>query len=205
MVEKTSNVKKLLGALVVLSGGGWALASVFPSASNQGYMPTQPIPYSHKLHAGELKIQCMYCHSGVEKSKHANVPSVGVCMNCHKVVKTDSPLIQQIAEAYENDRPIEWVRVHELPDFVHFPHNRHVSVGLKCQECHGPIQEMEVVYQYAPMTMGWCMECHRGRTTPEAVKANVLSRPDRVRDLGDRWDNNHGNLVAPINCTTCHK
>src|SRR6476660_6218450 len=109
----------------------------FPTASNQGYAPEQPIPFSHKLHAGDNKIPCLYCHSAAEKSRHASVPSMNVCMNCHSVVKTDSPLIQKVRQAYAEGKVIPWIRVHELPDYVYFPHKRHVAKGVACEVCHG--------------------------------------------------------------------
>ena len=191
-----TSTQKRVGILVVLFlviGAGVALASVFPSASNQGYQPVQPIPYSHRLHAGQYKIPCAYCHSTVEKSSHAAIPSLNVCMNCHSVVKTGSPWIQQIQKHYKEGTPIEWVRIHELPDHAHFNHKRHVAKGVACQTCHGEIQTMDVVYQAKPLTMGWCIQCHRGETTPKEVLANVFPG---VKDP-------HGQ-VAPINCTTCH-
>lgn len=177
--------------LVVVAVG---FVSVFPSASNQGFAPEQPIPFSHKLHAGDNKIPCMYCHTNVERSRHATVPALNVCMNCHRVVKTDSPYIQQITKAYTEGTPIEWVRVHELPDYVYFPHKRHIAKGVTCQTCHGPVETMQRVYQFAPLTMGWCMECHRGQTTPKNVLQKIY--PD--------MKNPHG-PVAPVNCSTCHK
>ena len=193
---RISNSQKKLGialSLIVAVIAVAGLAANFPTASNEGYAPEQPIPYSHKLHAGDLKIPCLYCHSGAEKSRHATIPSVNVCMNCHSVVKTDSPHIQKIRKHYLEGTPIEWVRVHELPDYVYFPHKRHVAKGVACQVCHGPIQEMEKVYQKAPLTMGWCMECHRGQTTPRQVLQKVYP------DMKDP----HG-AVAPVNCDTCH-
>lgn len=177
--------------VVVLALGG--VAWVFPTASNQGYAPEQPIPFSHKLHAGDNKIPCMYCHVGVEKSRHATIPAMNVCMNCHRVVKTDSPLIQKLTKAYNSNTPIEWVRVHELPDYVYFPHKRHVAMGLACETCHGDVKKMARIEQFAPLTMGWCMECHRGQTTPRQVLAKVYPHEKDP----------HGH-VAPTNCSTCH-
>ncbi len=165
-----------------------------PRTSNQGYAPTQPIPFSHKIHAGDNKIPCQYCHSDVEKSRHAGLPSTAVCMNCHKVVKTTSPLIQQVKKAWDEGRAIEWVRVHELPDFVYFPHKRHLAAGLACQTCHGEVQTMDKVYQFGALTMGWCMECHRGRSTPSNVLEGIEAKG---------WPNGEGQ-AAPQQCTTCH-
>lgn len=192
---KLSNAKKLgllvglvLG-LVVLGGA----VSLFPTASNQGYDPEQPIPFSHKIHAGDNKIACAYCHVGVEKSKHASVPAMNVCMNCHSVVKTDSPHIQKLTQHYKEGKPIEWVRVHELPDFVYFPHKRHVQKGVACETCHGNVKAMDQVYQEQPLTMGWCLDCHRGVTTPR----NVLQA------TYPEMKNPHG-PVAPTACSACH-
>ena len=175
--------------VLVLAG----LISVFPTASNQGYAPAQPIPFSHKIHAGENKIACQYCHSEVEKSRHASVPAMNVCMNCHSVVKTDSPHIQKLTAAFKAGQPIEWIRVHELPDYVYFPHKRHVAKGVSCETCHGDVKTMARIEQHGALTMGWCMECHRGQTTPKSVLAKVYP--------GQK--NPHG-PVAPVNCSTCH-
>jgi hypothetical protein len=187
--------KKVGVAIVLLALVGAAALAVeyFPSASNQGYTPEQPIPFSHKLHAGDNKIPCMYCHSSVEKSRHAGVPPVSTCMNCHSVVKLDSPHIQKIHTAFKEGKPIEWIRVHELPDYVYFPHKRHVAKGIACETCHGNVKEMERVNQASALTMGWCMECHRGQTTPKHVIAETY--PGVPDPKGP---------VAPFNCTTCH-
>lgn len=142
----------------------------------QGYAPEQPIKFSHKLHAGDNKIACVYCHSGVEKSKHANIPSANVCMNCHMYIQ-EGPNYgkEEISKIYaaldynpetrqygKNQKPIKWVRVHSLPDHAYFNHSQHVAVGkIECTECHGAIDSMEVVKQHAPLTMGWCIDCHR--------------------------------------------
>jgi len=141
---------------------------LFNVGVQQGYAPVQPIAFSHKLHAGDFKIDCNYCHTGVRVSKNANIPSVNICMNCHSsIVKvtgaTDlSTEIQKIYDAKANNKPIEWVRVHNLPDLAYFNHAQHFNVGgIQCQTCHGPIEEMEVVRQYSNLTMGWCIDCHR--------------------------------------------
>lgn len=138
----------------------------------QGYQPKQPIAFSHKLHAGAYEINCKYCHTGVMKGKQANIPSPNICMNCHSQIKQESPEIQKIYAAIGYDpktasytgkqKPIEWVRIHNLPDLAYFNHSQHVNVGgIECQTCHGPIEEMEVVKQYSLLTMGWCIDCHR--------------------------------------------
>lgn len=138
----------------------------------QGYQPKQPIAFSHKLHAGAYEINCKYCHTGAMKGKQANIPSPNICMNCHSQIKQESPEIQKIYAAIGYDvktasytgkqKPIEWVRIHNLPDLAYFNHSQHVNVGgIECQTCHGPIEEMEVVKQYSLLTMGWCIDCHR--------------------------------------------
>ena len=146
-------------ALVLLYEG---VQSVMAVGLNQGYQPTQPIAFSHKLHAGTNQINCAYCHTSVYKSKSANIPSANICMNCHSQIKTESPEIKKIYRAIERKQPIQWVRIHNLPDLAYFNHSQHTQVaGLQCQTCHGPIQNMEVVYQYSALTMGWCINCHR--------------------------------------------
>ena len=128
----------------------------------QGYAPKQPIAYSHKLHAGQYKIDCNYCHTGVNKGKQAMIPAANICMNCHGVIKKESPEIQKIYAAIEQNRPIEWVSVHNLPDLAYFNHAQHVNVGnVQCTTCHGEIEKMEVVQQRSSLTMGWCIDCHR--------------------------------------------
>jgi len=146
-------------ALVLLYEG---VQSVMAVGLTQGYQPTQPIAFSHKLHAGEHQINCAYCHTSVYKSKSANIPSANICMNCHSQIKTESPEIKKIYRAIERKQPIQWVRIHNIPDLAYFNHSQHTQVaGLQCQTCHGPIQNMEVVYQYSALTMGWCINCHR--------------------------------------------
>lgn len=128
----------------------------------QGYAPKQPIAYSHKLHAGQYKIDCNYCHVGVNKGKSATIPSANICMNCHGVIKKESPEIQKIYAAIEQNKPIEWVRVHNLPDFAYFNHAQHVNVGnVQCTTCHGEVEKMEVMEHRSSLTMGWCIDCHR--------------------------------------------
>ena len=141
-----------------------------------GYAPEQPIPFSHKKHAGIRKIQCKYCHSSIERSPHANVPSVQVCMNCHEYVKTDSPHIKKLKKAYDTGTPVQWVNVHVLPDFVYFNHEPHISAGISCEKCHGNIQNMTVVRQINSLTMGWCISCHREQKPPVSTDCSTCHR-----------------------------
>jgi hypothetical protein len=142
----------------------------------EGYQPEQPIFFSHKIHAGQNGINCVYCHSGVEKSKISNIPSANVCMNCHKYIQEGAVTGKtEIAKIYaaldfdpatqtygKNTKPIKWVKVHTLPDHVYFNHAQHVTVGKQeCATCHGPIEQMDTVRQHSSLTMGWCIDCHR--------------------------------------------
>lgn len=171
--------KKTLSAIVVIGIvllGFNIVKGAIDLGRSQGYAPEQPIKFSHAIHAGQNKIDCQYCHTGVEKSKHAVIPSATVCMNCHKYVQQGPKYgTTEIAKIYEHTgwdpdqqafvkppKPLEWVKIHNLPDHVYFNHAQHVKVGgIECQTCHGNIQEMEVVEQFAPLSMGWCVNCHR--------------------------------------------
>ena len=168
----------------------------------RGYAPSQPIAFSHKLHAGEYAIDCRYCHTGVEKGKSANIPSANICMNCHNAIKTGSPEIQKIYNAVLQDKPIQWIRVHNLPDLAYFNHAQHTQVGgLQCQTCHGPIQNMEVVYQYSALTMGWCINCHR--ETPLNTKDNGYY--DNLVKLHNTANNGAPFTVSSNGGTECSK
>lgn len=144
--------------LLTVVAVGWF---VQPDRFVRGYQPTQPIPYSHKLHAGTLKIPCLYCHVNATRSRVAGVPSVETCMNCHRVTKVDSPDIKKLTEIYNSGAPMEWKRIHSLPDHVYFDHRPHVNAGIACQTCHGEIQTEERVYQHMSMRMSNCLGCHR--------------------------------------------
>lgn len=178
---------------LILAAGYYAYGWMMQIGIDQGYAPIQPIHYSHKIHAGDNQIECTYCHSSARVSKHSGIPSLNICMNCHKSIyeykgNPEGPSADDLANGYTNEfytkeikklykavgwdeenqrytgetQPVEWVRIHNLPDFVYFNHSQHVSVaGVECQTCHGPVEEIEVMYQYAPLTMGWCIECHR--------------------------------------------
>ena len=181
-------VRNIFIGIVVLVITGVGLAYVMGAARrvgiNQGYEPEQPIHYSHKLHAGDNQIPCLYCHFGAEKGRHAGIPPANVCMNCHRWVKKDSPEIKKIKEAIATNKPIEWVKVHHLPDFVYFNHSQHVMIGkVACQECHGPVQTMVTMRQENTLAMGWCIDCHRTRGVmpPEGHVADARAR-DKVLD-----------------------
>jgi mono/diheme cytochrome c family protein len=155
------------------------IGSLFSIGIQQGYAPKQPIAFSHKIHAGDYEIDCKYCHTGVMKGKSATIPSVNVCWNCHNQIREGSTTgtneIALIVKAVETNTPIEWVRVHNLPDLAYFNHAQHVNVGgQECQTCHGPVETMDVVRQHSLLTMGWCIDCHR--------KTNVNSKGNAYYD-----------------------
>jgi cytochrome c7-like protein len=152
--------------VLVLTGIGSALNFWWHLGDSVGYSPDQPIPFSHKLHAGDNQIPCLYCHVNADKGRHATVPSLNVCMNCHSVVKTDSPYIKQIREHYEKGEPIEWIKVHDQPDFVYFNHRPHIARGVACETCHGPVKEEEQIQQVETLHMGFCIDCHRQNGAP---------------------------------------
>ena len=167
---------------------------LWPSRREAGYQPQQPIAYSHKLHAGELKIECLYCHSEADKGPHATIPSVSTCMKCHEQVQTKdeegnlTPAMKTLLEHWERKTPIVWNKVNDLADFAYFDHSRHVTAGLKCQECHGPVETMEHMRREYGLKMSWCLDCHKQE--PQAGDP-ALERGDSMR--------------APINCTACHR
>jgi mono/diheme cytochrome c family protein len=178
----------LVSAIMFLLVAAYFMYSFFMQIGiDQGYAPVQPIHYSHKIHAGANEIDCNYCHSSARKSKHSGIPSLNVCMNCHKNIAeyngeedlangyTKEFYDKEIAKLYDavgwddadqsytgEEKPVKWVRIHNLPDFVYFNHSQHVTVaGVECQTCHGPVEEMEIMYQHSSLTMGWCIDCHR--------------------------------------------
>jgi hypothetical protein len=128
--------------------------------------PVQPLPFSHKVHAGVNKIGCRYCHVYAEHSTVAGIPSMQRCFGCHKFVSRNKPEVQKVIKTYQEDKVFEWVRVYRVPDHVFFTHERHIAAGLACQTCHGQVQDMDVVRQASPLTMGWCVDCHRQRHAP---------------------------------------
>jgi Cytochrome c7 and related cytochrome c len=145
-------------AIVVAAAVARELSSV---GVHKGYAPAQPIAFSHKLHAGDFHVPCVYCHFGARTSRHAGIPPANVCMNCHGVLEKQTVEIETLKELVDQNRPIAWVKVHNLPDFVYFDHSRHFVAGIACQACHGRVEEMARVEQRSPLTMGWCLDCHR--------------------------------------------
>jgi hypothetical protein len=214
LFPKWSNSVPLKVVLAVTVLGVTAVAGVTyyltPKYARVGYAPTQPVAYNHYLHAEQLGIDCRYCHTYVDESGHANVPDAGTCMNCHSQVKKDSPLLEPIRKSYETGEPVEWVRIHKVPDYVYFNHAVHVNRGISCVECHGQINEMEVVYHSEPLTMAFCLECHRNpedsirpldevynlNWTPE----NATAHAEWAKEAVTNW-----NINPPQSCSGCHR
>lgn len=154
--------KVLLVFLALIAGMIFFVNQARKSGFREGYAPLQPVKFSHKIHAGDNKIQCMYCHFAADKGRHAGIPPTSLCLNCHTKVKATSPEIAKVKEAVTSGKNIKWTRVHNMPDFAYFNHSQHVNVGkVSCQSCHGKVETMEILRQEKPMNMGWCIQCHR--------------------------------------------
>ncbi|MFT5468204.1 MAG: hypothetical protein ACI8UO_003312 [Verrucomicrobiales bacterium] len=155
-------IKLVIAAMFVGAGAVLAVSYYWtPKQGRQGYMPEQPIPFDHSLHAGQLGMDCRYCHTYVEQSTHSNIPTAQTCMNCHQSVKTESEKLAPLREAVETGEPIKWVEVHHVPDYAYFNHQVHVNRGVSCHSCHGKVNEMPVVYHHETQSMSWCLDCHR--------------------------------------------
>ena len=198
-----SAIKTGVIVLILLFGGKATIDAAYGVGIHQGYAPEQPIKFSHKLHAGQYQINCNYCHTGVYSGKGANVPSANICMNCHNAIKRESPEIQKIYRAIEKDEPIQWVRVHNLPDLAYFNHSQHTNVGgLECKNCHGDIDKMEVVEQRSSLTMGWCIDCHR--ETDVNSKGNAYY--DKLVELHNKDSKTPLKVqnIGGLECSKCH-
>ena len=208
--EWTETFKKwlmllLLGAPVYLVAL-WAYG-LTPEAIRIGYMPEQPVPYSHALHVGKLGLDCRYCHNTVERSSHSAVPPIETCMNCHSKVLTESPKLLPLREAYTTGEPLKWIRVHDLPDYVFFNHSAHVNRGVGCESCHGRIDQMEEVYQAEALTMAWCLDCHRDPTPnlrPQDEITTMGFAPSDPRGVGREVARNQ-KIQPRTDCSTCHR
>lgn len=193
---------------IALVAGCWYYFT--PKYTRVGYMPVQPVPFSHDIHVSQLGLDCRYCHSFVEVAAHSNVPNTQTCMNCHSQVQKENPKLKPVHDSWNTGKPIEWVQIHKTPDYVYFNHSVHVNRGVSCFSCHGPVNHMAVVYHHEPHSMGWCLECHRA---PE----NKLRPPSEVFNLD--WTppagttqkeiglelKNAWKVNPPQNCAGCHR
>ena len=208
--NKTVNIAGgVLGvAPLYLIGLVWYGAS--PKTLDVGYAPEQPVPYSHALHAGELGIDCRYCHNTVEQSSHAAIPPTETCMNCHAAVRPKSSKLAPVRQSFATGEPVAWTKVHDLPDYVYFNHSAHVMRGIGCVSCHGRIDQMEVVYQHEPLSMGWCLDCHRAPEQHLRPPADVVKMDWQPPDGQDRVAygsklRQENNINPSTDCSTCHR
>ncbi|CAN5550297.1 cytochrome c3 family protein [soil metagenome] len=207
----------LVGALIV--AGIWYYGT--PKYFRVGYAPVQPIEFSHKIHVGQLGMDCTYCHSHVKESNVANLPQAQTCWNCHGAdkgnIKSDSPQLAPLREAYKSGQPIEWQQVHKLPDFAYFNHAAHVNRGVSCLSCHGQIDEMPRVRHDQPLSMSWCLDCHRNAAPalrPNAQVTNLkwdpardptLTKLNMTAEQYQTYIKAHANIAPPVTCTGCHR
>jgi hypothetical protein len=178
--------------------------------TNVGYRPVQPVAFSHAIHADQLGLDCRYCHNAVERAWYSNIPASSVCMNCHNQVLKDDPKLALVRESYQSGQPIPWVQIHKLPDYVFFNHSVHVNRGVSCVECHGQINKMDEVYHAKPLSMSFCLDCHRN-------PALHLRPPDKITDLDWKPESQERQLADGTrfmhdwkveslqNCSTCHR
>ena len=182
-----------------------------PRTTDVGYVPKQPVPFSHALHAGDLGLDCRYCHTSVERAAHAAIPSTQICMNCHEQVLPDREKLAPVRRSAELGDPIPWVRVHDLPDFAYFDHSAHVSRGVGCYSCHGRVDRMEEVKQVETLSMGWCLDCHRD-PAPHLVPGDRLTDLDWAMQTDQAARRKIGaelqrinNIQPSTDCSTCHR
>lgn len=212
LFSKSADLFMKIGGLVAGAGllatvAGYAYVS-HPRNLDVGYSPEQPVPYSHKLHAGTMGMDCTYCHYTVTKAGFAAVPTTETCMNCHSKVKEKSEKLAPVRESYKTGNPVEWIQIHRLPDYVYFNHRAHVTSGVSCVSCHGRIDQMVEVHQVQPLNMGWCLECHRNPAA-RLRPANLVTKLDWVPDRDPVEIGNEiiaaKNIHPPVNCSGCHR
>ena len=179
-----------------------------PEFTDVGYQPEQPVEFSHRLHAGELEISCYYCHSTVERAAVATVPATRVCMNCHQLVARDKPSLEPVRKSASSGQPLQWVRVHKVPEYAYFPHAPHVRAGVGCSSCHGDVAQMDRVQQVEPLSMGWCLDCHRD-AAPHLRAADELTDtawqpPADQAARAAKWMAERA-VAPPVDCSGCHR
>lgn len=206
IVSKASLVA-VLGGVAILGGVLYAIM-MSPYYTNVNVTREQPVPFSHKHHAGELGIDCRYCHTSVEKSSFAGVPPTQTCMTCHSQIWTNAPMLEPVRASYRDNKSLSWTRVNALPDYVYFNHSIHVAKGVGCTTCHGQVAEMPLMYKANTLYMGWCLDCHRQpekyvRPKSEVFNPNYVAPPNQL-ELGARLvKENH--IQSLQSCSTCHR
>jgi len=203
----------ILAVLAFLGFLGWVVASLHWSGYNTGQdvFVNQPIQFSHAHHVGGMGIDCRYCHTSVEESAFANIPPTKTCMNCHSQIWTTAPILEPVRASFRNNTPLEWTRVHDLPDFVYFNHSIHVAKGVGCATCHGRVDTMPLMYQQASLMMSWCLDCHRNPARfvrpREEVYNMAWTPPADDPGLGERLVEEYkiGSVDQLTSCSTCHR
>ncbi len=200
----------IFGAVFFLGAAVWAWDTMLrsPYTTQVNVARTQPVPFSHKHHVAGLGMDCRYCHTSVEDSSFAGIPPTKTCMGCHSVVWKDAPLLEPIRESYREDTPVEWTRVHDLPDFTYFDHSIHVKKGIGCTSCHGQVDEMPLMWQENPMTMEWCLSCHRDPVAHVRPREQVFDMSFRPEDLSTAERTSLAELYdvqSLTNCSVCHR
>jgi hypothetical protein len=193
-------------ALAAVVGFFWYYGS--PKYTDVGYRPSQPAPYSHKLHAGDLGLDCRYCHSSVERSAVANVPPTKTCLNCHTLILPQSDKLKLVRDSWKNKMPIPWVRVHKLPDYAYFNHAAHLAAGVGCASCHGNVAQMDVVTQVQPLSMSWCLDCHRNPTQhlrPPSELTNMKWAASADQATFAQKVIAEKKINPPVDCSGCHR
>lgn len=189
-----------VASIVALALGAWY--SFSPEFTDVGYRPRQPIEFSHRLHAGELEVDCRYCHPTAETAAVASLPSTAGCMNCHALVGRDSEALEPLRRSAEDGQPIAWVRVHDLPDYSSFDHSVHLAAGVGCVSCHGDVTRMERLRQVEPLSMRWCLDCHRD-PQPELRPVAEVASPHWKRRQSPDWSP-ADEVGGPEDCSACH-
>ena len=209
--RSTNTVAKasIYGAVFIIAGVVWLFLLLDRSSYNtgQGVTLAQPVPFSHAHHVSGLGIDCRYCHTSVEVAASAGIPPTATCINCHKLIWNDSPMLEPVRASYADGEPIAWARVHDLPDYVYFNHSIHVAKGIGCDSCHGRIDQMKLVYQDASLQMEWCLACHRQPENFVRPREEVFNADWEAEDqaaLGARLADEYG-LQSKIYCSTCHR
>lgn len=206
---RTLNLLPLVLAVASAVGGGAATGVVWyyfsPRNTQVGYEPIQPVRYSHRLHAGTLGIDCRYCHANVERSAEAMIPPTQTCMGCHSVVKTTSARLALVRESYTTGTPIPWIRVHKLPDHAYFNHAVHLNVGVGCSTCHGRIDREDTVRLETPLSMSWCLDCHRDPGPNLRPRDQITNMAWEQTASPEDQQRLAANVHPPQNCSGCHR
>ena len=216
LFPRPTNIYSRLSILAVIFfalmlGGVVGMLHLSGYNTRQNDFIEQPVQFSHAHHVGGMGIDCRYCHTSVEESSFANIPPTKTCMNCHSQIWAQAPILEPVRASFRDNTPLKWTRVHDLPDFVYFNHAIHVKQGVGCATCHGPVDKMPLMYQYAPLTMQWCLDCHRDPAKFVRPRDEVFNmaweRPSGDPEFGARLvkEHNIASVQQLTSCSTCHR